>query len=783
MESGALTSQTPHGTPEPNGDGSSPKPGGLTPLPTGKRPSIVGEDDGGGAEAKLFGKGLAATSLLQIAIRNGIYQNQVANAIGGAAKNINMPVVKTVNSGSTSVNSLLGKRRQRHRRNLSLGAPPTGSSPAPAAAEAAGAAPSASPLSTLSLDRKTFLRQKQSKQLQAADRSWVRSDLRRGCVHVHDWLTPSYPRPVLCMVDTSAGEVVGKLEGSKAGAVLRVACPGPTEAGSSVGVETENLQQHSSIKKHQNAKMSNSFLSDNTPSNSSSEIHLNDIGVDLSLSGAYSGANEGPDPFESSSDEVDLTSSPTHSTSAVDLLTSTDPPSVPDTPEDDQEVGADSPRPIKPPSKCSSSSQSRPLTSQASVQPELEIPEVGGRGWAEPISPTPALFVQLHGGAVRRLGEYERPLQILNDYLTSLGFEDPCRSLEELPAQLFYSQDLTHLNLKNNFMSPLKGIPSLTRFCKLRSLSLSNNALFDFPLAVCDITSLTELNLSGNRLSSLPADVGAMQQLNRLQQVIVGDAQQLIHIVHLDLRDTGLQELDVMSLCRLELLRCDRNQLSLLRVGGHTLKSLHAAHNRTDALMLITVLLFAAQPENKLSGVPDWACESSRLEVLDISHNGITELPVRLLSNGSLRKLLAGWNTVCRLAERLERSQLEVLDLQHNHLTELPHNLFIKAQSLRYLNVSANKLENLPAASQSEDMFSSVQELYATNNSLTDKCVPLLMGHAHLRVLHLAFNQLQTFTARVNSCSFCRFDHREDLTVSSSSSVNWLVWSSWRSWT
>lgn len=50
------------------------------------------------------------------------------------------------------------------------------------------------------------------------------------------------------------------------------------------------------------------------------------------------------------------------------------------------------------------------------------------------------------------------------------------------------------------------------------------------------------------------------------------------------------------------------------------------------------------------------------------------------MSSGSLRKLLAGWNQVNRLAERVERSQLEVLDLQHNRLTELPHNLFLKAQ-------------------------------------------------------------------------------------------------------
>lgn len=144
----------------------------------------------------------------------------------------------------------------------------------------------------------------------------------------------------------------------------------------------------------------------------------------------------------------------------------------------------------------------------------------------------------------------------------------------------------------------------------------------------------------------------------------------------------------------------------------------------------------------------------------------------RLLSSGSLRKLLAGWNDLCRLTERLERSQLEVLDLQHNHLTELPNNLFIKAQrcvlffykslitsavffshpgflrSLRYLNVSANKLEELPAASLSEDAISSLEELYVTNNSLTDKCVHLLTGHGGLRVLHVAYNQLQTFTAR-----------------------------------
>ena len=68
-------------------------------------------------------------------------------------------------------------------------------------------------------------------------------------------------------------------------------------------------------------------------------------------------------------------------------------------------------------------------------------------------------------------------------------------------------------------------------------------------------------------------------RLNRLQSVVVGEAGLLSHVAQLDVRDAGLRELDVRSLSRLELLRCDRNALTLLRVAGRALKSLHAAHN------------------------------------------------------------------------------------------------------------------------------------------------------------------------------------------------------------
>nr|XP_019961670.1 PREDICTED: PH domain leucine-rich repeat-containing protein phosphatase 1-like [Paralichthys olivaceus] len=330
--------------------------------------------------------------------------------------------------------------------------------------------------------------------------------------------------------------------------------------------------------------------------------------------------------------------------------------------------------------------------------------------------------------------------------------------------------NLQTLLLDSNFLSSLP--MELGSLEGLTYLGLSFNCFICVPAVLENLRGMERLCLAGNQLSVL--DMGGLQwlpahhidlRLNQLQKVTVGDSEHLVHIVQLDLRDTGLQELDVSALCRLELLRCDRNTLSLLRVSGHALKSLHAAHNELKQLEVEPVpenLTVLDLSWNKLGCVPDWVCDSSRLEVLDISHNSVTELPIRLLSSGSLRKLLSGWNQVCRLAERLERSQLEVLDLQHNYLTELPHNLFMKAQSLLYLNVSANKLENLPAASLSEDSYSSLEELYVTNNSLTDKCVPLLTGHCHLRVLHLAYNQLQTFTAS----KLARLEQLEELDLS-----------------
>ncbi|KAK5915314.1 hypothetical protein CesoFtcFv8_000916 [Champsocephalus esox] len=404
-----------------------------------------------------------------------------------------------------------------------------------------------------------------------------------------------------------------------------------------------------------------------------------------------------------------------------------------------------------------------------------------------------------------------------------------CYSLEAVPEYLFYSQDITHLNLRHNFMSLQGpgGLLNLPRFSQLKSLNLSHNRLGVFPECVCEILTLTELNLScnslhtvpvqignlqslqtlsldGNRLNSMPEELGGLMQLNglglsfnnfalipavlerlsavdklamagnRVESLELCTLARMSHlknidlrlngllwvnsespeavnqVTQLDLRDNRLDSLDLSSVCNLETLHCERNQLGTLTLSGSTLRMLHAGSNHLTTVNIYPVpnqLTHMDLSQNLLEYLPDWVCDCRKVEMLDVTHNLLSDLPSRLLNSLSLRKLLAGNNRLQRVPDLLDHIPLEALDLQHNKLAELPESLFSKALNLKYLNVSANALDSIPPSSPSEESLSTLQELYLTRNNLNENCGALLVGHQNLRVLHIAYNQLLSFPA------------------------------------
>lgn len=492
----------------------------------------------------------------RVDVKNG---NNLVHTISATVSNVSNKSVGTATNGrgsSGTSNSLL-LRRRRLKRNLSAAAATTAaaasSSSAVTAAAACGAKmnsalSSASSLHTRSLDRKTLLmKHRQNMQLQPPDREWVRADLHRGSVHVHDRLaSSSYPRPVLCTMDTTAGEMALALSKlcSKSGSVLRIFCKdqpktdqngncnviheihdnqvnanageilklnhtsslkprefrdGPSNQPSGDRLRLllledadERQQQQQDIvsklftpdtpESHDNTMCS---LSDDLNSNSNVEEDPPNDGVD-----SY-GLNSGSDVESSAFDDLssgarlsehrdslsddmilgteasilspafdteDHHHHDTYGSSSDELeldchTAGVDHPAGP--PHHSNGIGADPghlngiTRPDnvrKKPSRVGSlpiSTSAGSLSRVCSTGTTPDVQDAGHfQGFLKPATssehtghgsescPT-AIYVQMHGEAVRRLGQDERPLQIQTDFLFKLGFKDPWRVQEE----------------------------------------------------------------------------------------------------------------------------------------------------------------------------------------------------------------------------------------------------------------------------------------------------------------------------------------------------------------
>lgn len=397
------------------------------------------DDDGGGRQA-------AAPPRIDVV--NGNRRAQPAAGLNTSSK----AAVKASKSGrgfTGNSNSLLLKRR-RLKRNLSATAASTGKMSSVSV-----------PPSSSTLDRKTLLKRRQTAQLQPADRQWVRADLHRGSVHVHDKLAPtSPPRPVLCTLETTAAEIALRLSQlcGKTASVVRLGsrlqpstdvngnCRSRQDVVGDIGSEPSDrlrlllLQTVPDVGLFSPRPDSDVLDNARTPNdededdeitegrirNSVSDDELSSklgehrdslsddmvLGTDASaLSPAFDSATEGLDTYGSSSDELELEGPPSGATD----------PALPELDNFTDNVKDQS-------EQMSLASDSISKLGDDSEPP----PSPASRSWvgSEPES-SPVLYVQLHGEAARRLAPDERPLQLQNDFLFKLGFKDPWRVQEE----------------------------------------------------------------------------------------------------------------------------------------------------------------------------------------------------------------------------------------------------------------------------------------------------------------------------------------------------------------
>ncbi|XP_064621556.1 leucine-rich repeat protein soc-2 homolog [Lineus longissimus] len=219
-------------------------------------------------------------------------------------------------------------------------------------------------------------------------------------------------------------------------------------------------------------------------------------------------------------------------------------------------------------------------------------------------------------------------------------------------------------------------------------------------------TQLVSLNLSSNKLTSLPDEIGLLLGLEELFlhfnmiTYLPGSIGNLTKLKELDLRCNLLEKIPESFGCL--------QKLKYLNVMENSLTTLPSCIGSLEKLKEINL------QNNEIRLLPDELCNLINLQCLYIADNKLTCLPSDL-------------GNLVRLAE---------IDISDNQLVSLPHQI-CRCTSLVRLWVTNNRLSSLPAQI---GRLHRLSELYLGNNSL--QYLPGSIVYLFLNVLILMQNPL-----------------------------------------
>ncbi|KAG5360530.1 Adenylate cyclase [Yarrowia sp. B02] len=308
---------------------------------------------------------------------------------------------------------------------------------------------------------------------------------------------------------------------------------------------------------------------------------------------------------------------------------------------------------------------------------------------------------------LRFSGNRSRFFPVNISHAVFLEYLDMSRNMIKDVSQIRFERmsALTTLDLSCNQLTRINNNVALLK--QLRRLSLSNNNVTDFPMAVCNLPNLIELDLSFNRLSSVPASISKLVNLERLVlnnnyiSKLPNDIKSLVQLKELDVRYNRLNNVDALSsLPLLEVLYASKNQITSYEHNFESLQCLYFDRNPftevnvSNVLHTLTVLHLS---KAKLSTLPDnFFDRLPNLEKLVLDKNHFVSLPSSL---GSLRKLIylsAVGNNLSVLPSTIgQLTTLQFLDLHSNNLRKLPDEIW-NLNVLSTLNVSSNLLDSFP---------------------------------------------------------------------------------------
>lgn len=320
-------------------------------------------------------------------------------------------------------------------------------------------------------------------------------------------------------------------------------------------------------------------------------------------------------------------------------------------------------------------------------------------------------------------------------------------NLSEIPEELGKLMKLENLSLKKNNLEKLFG--ELTELKCLRSLNIRNNNVKSsgIPNELFNLEELTTLDLSHNRLKTVPEGLDRAKSLlvlnlshNKIESIPPSLFIQLTDLLFLDLSHNELETLPPQTrrLANLQTLILNDNPLGLFQLRQlPSLQNLETLHMRNT--------------QRTLSNLPTSLDALANLADVDLSMNALAKVPEALYSLQNLKRLNLSDNEITEISSAIDMWQkLENLNMSRNKLKSLPASL-CKLQNLRRLHIDDNELdfEGIPSGI---GKLANLQVFSAANNKL--EMIPEgLCRCGGLRVLNVSWNRLVSVPAAVHLLS------------------------------
>ena len=261
-----------------------------------------------------------------------------------------------------------------------------------------------------------------------------------------------------------------------------------------------------------------------------------------------------------------------------------------------------------------------------------------------------------------------------------------------VPPEIGLASRLTFVNLSGN---KLKSLPNEIGCCEfLEELCCPDNFLTELPAQLSNCQRLHTINICNNKLTEISSVLGKLPNLTCLR------------CSHNLLK--GLSD-EISNCCKLEYIDCSDNQPGF--------------HIPTSIFVKCKSLFRVECRGNQLTALPD-EVGTPRLNMLDCSRNALTQLPE------SLSKCI----------------ELGALDCSSNLLEELPARLG-DCKQIKSIRCAANRLSNIPGG---VGCFTKVIHLDASNNRLSSLPVGF-EGWEDLERIELDGNKFESLPEGIGS--------------------------------